>query len=244
MYMIEQYAKAYERNSSIKGYNARKILNETTLWFIPMVNPDGVTLQQFGLQAFPKSTHKALIKMNDGSKNFKRWKANAKGVDLNRQYSIGWSKIKNNPGKPYYKNYKGKAPQTASETKAVMKLVNEIDPQMAVSYHSSGRILYWYYNQPASTYSRDLAYAKTISQMTGYSLVYYPHGRVISGGGGFLAWFIHTKKRPALTPEISRYVGETNPPVSAFSAVWRENQAVGLYVAQESAKLYKNAQRK
>ena len=243
MYMIEQYAKAYERNSSIKGYNARKILNETTIWFIPMVNPDGVTLQQFGLQAFPKSTHKALIKMNDGSKNFKRWKANAKGVDLNRQYNAGWKTIKNNPGKPYYQNYKGKAPHTASETKAVLKLVNQIDPQMAVSYHSSGRIIYWNYDQPLSNYYRDHAYAKQISKLTGYALVYYPRGYIPSGGG-FTDWFIHTKKRPAFTPEISRHVGPTNVPVSSFPTIWRENQAVGLYVAQESAKLYKNSQRK
>lgn len=240
MYMIEQYAKAYEKNSSIKGYNARNILNETTLWFIPMVNPDGVTLQQFGLQAFPKSTHKALIKMNNGSKNFKRWKANAKGVDLNRQYNAGWKTIKNNPGKPYYQNYKGKKPHTAAETKAVLKLVNEIEPQMAVSYHSSGRIIFWNYDQPMANYLRDHVYAKRISKLTGYSLVYYPRGYVPSGGG-FTDWFIHTKKRPAFTPEISRYVGPTNPPVSAFPTIWKENQAVGLYVAQESAKLYKNA---
>lgn len=236
MYMIEEYAKAYERNSKIGGYSARSILNSTTLWFIPMVNPDGVTLQQHGLQAFPKSTHNSLIRMNNGSKNFKRWKANAKGVDLNRQYNAGWATIKNNPGKPYYENYKGKSPHTAAETKAVLKLVNEINPQIAVSYHSSGRILYWNYKQPPANYSRDHIYAKRIGKLTGYSLV-YPGPN--PSGGGFTDWFIHTKKRPAFTPEISPYVGPTNVPLSEFPRVWRENRAVGLYVGQESAKLYR-----
>lgn len=81
------------------------------------------------------------------------------------------------------KTYKGKAPHSAAETKAVLKLVNEINPQMAVSYHSSGRIIYWNYRQPVSTYSRDFAYARKISQMTGYSLVNYPRGYIPSGGG-------------------------------------------------------------
>src|SRR5699024_7643956 len=51
MYMLENYAKAYTTNRNIQGYNARKILNDTTIWFMPMVNPDGVTLQQRGLGA-------------------------------------------------------------------------------------------------------------------------------------------------------------------------------------------------
>ncbi|WP_242035288.1 M14 family zinc carboxypeptidase [Mesobacillus harenae] len=144
MVMIEQYAAAYQKNTKIKGYDARKILNSTTIWFMPMINPDGVTLQQEGLKAFPKKDHKALIKMNAGSKNFKRWKANGKGVDLNRQYNAGWKAIKG-PTAPSYKNFKGKTPESAVEVKAVLKLVAEIDPEMAVAYHSSGQILYWNY---------------------------------------------------------------------------------------------------
>lgn len=56
-------------------------------------------------------------------------------------------------------------------------------------------------------------------------------------GGGFLQYFIETYKRPSLTPELSRYVGNANVPVSRFTRIWNQNRAVGLYVAQESAKL-------
>ena len=55
MYMIEKYAAAYKGNQKISGYNAKSLLNSSTIWFVPMVNPDGVTLQQQGLKAFPKS---------------------------------------------------------------------------------------------------------------------------------------------------------------------------------------------
>lgn len=236
MYMIEQYAKAYRKNNKIKGYDARSILNETTIWFIPMVNPDGVTLQQQGLKAYPKSMHASLIKMNNGSTDFKRWKANIKGVDLNRQYDAGWKTIGGNVGRPNYKNHKGNAPATASEVKAVLKLDAEIDPEIAVAYHSSGQILYWYYKQTGSAYHRDHTYAKEIGKLTGYRLV-YPGSN--PSGGGYTDWFIEKRKRPGFTPEIAPYVFETNPPVSVFSQVWKENQAVGLFVARESSKLYK-----
>ncbi len=234
MYMIEKYAAAYKGNKKISGYNAKSLLNSSTIWFVPMVNPDGVTLQQQGLKAFPKSTHKAIIKMNNGSKNFKRWKANAKGIDLNRQYKADWGKIKNSPKSPSYKNYKGKAPESTKEVKAVVKFVNQINPEMTVAYHSSGRILYWNYKQSKTNYNRDHVYAKKIGKMTGYSLVY--PGKNPSGGG-FSDWFISTKKRPSFTPEIGKPAGETNLPVSQFSQIWKENQGVGLYVAQESIKL-------
>lgn len=234
MNMIDQYAQAYRKNQKIKGYSARSILNSTTIWFIPMVNPDGVTLQQQGLKAFPKSLHKSLIKMNGGSKNFKRWKANGKGVDLNRQYNAGWKTIKS-PASPSFKNYKGKTPESAAETKALLKFVSAINPEMAVSYHSSGKMLFWNYKQPKSTYYRDLKYANTIKKMTGYRLM--KAGKNPSGGG-FTDWFIESKKRPAFTPEISKYYYETSPPLSEFKGAWKENQAVGLYTASESFKLY------
>ena len=234
MYMIEKYAAAYKGNLKISGYNARNLLNSSTIWFVPMVNPDGVTLQQQGLKAFPKSTHKALIKMNNGSKNFKRWKANAKGIDLNRQYKADWGSIKNSPKSPSYMNYKGKSPESAKETKAIVKFVNQINPEMTVSYHSSGRVLYWNYKQNKANYKRDHAYAKKIGKMTGYSLVY--PGKNPSGGG-LNDWFISTKKKPGFTPEIGKSVGATNLPVSQFPQIWKENQGVGLYVAQESIKL-------
>jgi g-D-glutamyl-meso-diaminopimelate peptidase len=234
MYMVDQYAQAYRKNQKIKGYNARSILNSTTIWFIPMVNPDGVTLQQQGLKAFPKSIHKSLIKMNGGSKNFKRWKANGKGIDLNRQYNAGWKAIKG-PSSPSFKNYKGKTPGSAAETKAVLKFVSTINPEMAVSYHSSGKMLFWNYKQPKSTYYRDLKFANTIKKLTGYRLM--KAGKNPSGGG-FTDWFIESKKKPAFTPEISKYYYETSPPLSEFKGAWKENQAVGLYTAYEGFKLY------
>jgi g-D-glutamyl-meso-diaminopimelate peptidase len=236
MYMIEQYAKAYTDGRKFEGYDVRDILGKTKIWFVPMVNPDGVTLQQTGLQSFPTSVHKALISMNDGSHNFKRWKANAQGVDLNRQYDANWKGILNNFTYPHWMSHKGTAPMIAKENKAMVAFTYEIDPEIAVSYHSAGRILYWNFRTPAANYARDKRLADIFRSLTSYTLVSPSDNS--SGGGGYTDWFIQKMGRPAFTPEIGIKNGETHLPVSAFSEEWRRNKKIGLWIAQEGYKLW------
>ncbi|WP_082153745.1 M14 family metallocarboxypeptidase [Bacillus sp. LL01] len=242
MHMIEQYAQGYRSNRSYDNgrYPIRSILDNTTIWFVPMVNPDGVELQQKGLSAFPSSSHSGLITMNNGSLNFKRWKANAKGVDLNRQYDALWATIRNDPGRPHFENYKGTSPHSASETKAMVNFTRRIDPEIAVNYHSSGEILFWNFLQTGARYERDLRIARQISSLTSYPLIYAGSN---PSGGGMTDWFINDFHRPAFTPELGRYVGPTNLPISEFNRIWVQNRYVGLYVAQESHKLYQGRAR-
>jgi len=236
MYMIEQYAKAYAEGRQFEGYNVRDILGRTKIWFVPMVNPDGVTLQQTGLQSFPASVHKALIAMNDGSRNFKRWKANAQGVDPNRQYDANWKELLNNYAYPHWMGHKGTAPMTARENKAMIAFTYEIDPEIAVSYHSAGRILYWNFRTPAAHYARDKRLADIFRSFTGYSLVSPSFNS--NGGGGYTDWFIQKLGRPAFTPEIGVKNGETHLPLSAFGEEWRRNKKIGLWIAQEGYTLW------
>lgn len=236
MYMIEQYAKAHTEGRKFEGYDVSDILSKTKIWFVPMVNPDGVTLQQKGLQSFPASVHKALTTMNDGSRNFKRWKANAQGVDLNRQYDANWKEILNNYAYPHWMGHKGTAPMKAKETQAMIAFTNEIDPEIAVSYHSAGRILYWNFRTPAANYARDKRLADIFQSFTSYTLVSPSYNS--SGGGGYTDWFIQKIGRPAFTPEIGIKKGETHLPVSAFSEEWRRNKKIGLWIAQEGYKLW------
>jgi g-D-glutamyl-meso-diaminopimelate peptidase len=225
MYMIEQYAKEYKQGDK----TVRNDLNSTTLWFVPMLNPDGVTLVQEGLKAFPASDWKKLIAMNGGSKNFSRWKANAKGVDLNRQFDGRWAQINyQNANRPWYENYKGKAPLDQPESKALMALIKRIDPKMEVSYHASGQVIYWgLYNDGF------YRYAKQLHKITGYGLVFEHSG---FSGGGLTDWFTQVGKehRPGFTIEVG--TGATNGPVplKEFNTIWKQNKGVGLYLAYES----------
>ena len=234
MNMLEEYAKAYREESNFEGYNVKELLDKVSIWFVPMVNPDGVTLQQKGLSSLPKAIHASLIKMNGGSTNFNRWKANAKGVDLNRQYPADWKNIKYNKIGPSFENHKGSSPLIAKEAKAMVNFTNEINPELTAAYHSSGEIIYWYFNTKKQNMARDRKIADLISGVTGYSLV---PAEPKPSGGGYKDWFIQQFDRPGFTVEISPYIGETHVPLSKYPQIWKQNKKVGLLIASEGSTL-------
>lgn len=234
MNMMEYYLQSYEANAVIDGYSARDVLNEMSIWFVPMVNPDGVTLQQKGLNAFPKEYHESLIRMNEGKRDFTRWKANAQGIDLNRQYPANWYSP-TFPLTPSWQNYKGKAPFQAAESKAIRDLTYRIKPEMAISYHSSGRVIFWHFHNKKENMNRDLRLAKALSNKTGYPLI---SPQATPSGKGYTDWFIQQFSKPAFTPELAPYVGDRHVPLSYYSEIWRRNDSVGLWAAAEGYDLH------
>lgn len=231
MKMLEEYAKAYHENTNYLGYDVRNLLKDVSIWFVPMVNPDGVTLQQRGLEAFPRQVWDKLIRMNEGSRDFTRWKANASGIDLNRQYPADWENIQWNVGYPSYKNHKGTRPLQTVETRALVQFTYRIDPEIAVAYHSSGEILYWYFHNKSEHMDRDLELTRKLSEMTGYKPV---DPTPNPSGGGYTDWFIQEFGRPGFTPELGKYVEERHVPLSAFPDIWRQNREVGLFLAEQA----------
>jgi g-D-glutamyl-meso-diaminopimelate peptidase len=234
MKKLEEYAKAYQ-NQTDYGRVSTDILNDVSIWFIPMLNPDGVTIQQNALHQFPNNHQKQLLTMNEEMKSFERWKANGMGVDLNRQYPAGWKELKKQPNSPHYQFYKGKKPLEAKEVQALTKFIRKVNPEIAVAYHSAGREVFWNYNNGKHLH-RDKRIAKKISKLTRYKLSKPPKHAT---GGGFTDWFISKYHRPAMTIEISPLVGETSPPLSVFETEWERNKYVGLTLAKEAKNLKK-----
>ena len=172
MKKLEVYADLYQRKRDY-GQISTDILNDVSIWFIPMLNPDGVTIQQNKPNLFPEKHLKQLVSMNDGLENFERWKANGIGIDLNRQYPAGWKELKDGPASPFYQFYKGKRPLEAKEVKALTKFIRDIHPEIAVAYHSAGREIFWNYKN-GKQLKRDKRIANKISTLTGYPLAKSP----------------------------------------------------------------------
>lgn len=82
-------------------------LKEVCFTFVPMCNPDGVSISQYGLDGLSDPILKANVRAAyendlaagkaDASEGFdyftKRWKANARGVNLNENFNALWERI-------------------------------------------------------------------------------------------------------------------------------------------------------
>lgn len=232
MKMMETYAAAYEQKQTLGSYSTQS-LDEVSIWFIPMINPDGVSIQQGNLSYLSFTEKLAAWQMNKYHFDWGRWKANARGIDLNRQYPAGWDEVQAESMRPSYQFYKGKKPFEAIEVQELVAFTREIKPLLAVSYHTSGREIFWYYYNKREHLLRDYELAKKTAQLTSYKLS-MPENHAI--GSGFTDWFIKEFERPAMTIELSYLVDETHPPLSVFPEEWERNQFVGLMLIDEALK--------
>ncbi|WP_026772355.1 M14 family metallocarboxypeptidase [Sediminibacillus sp. JSM 1682029] len=232
MQMAEAYSLAWTKKETISGFEIRDLLSKASIWFIPMVNPDGVTLVQKGAQAAKQPD--TVLRLNDNQTEFAGWKANIRGVDLNRQYPAGWETIKPTVDRPGPMNYKGPYPLSEPEAKAVYHFTKKHRFHIAAAYHSSGEEIYWKYKIDGKLLAISREIAEKISGQTGYRLV---DPGPDPSGGGYTDWFLTEMKRPAFTPEISPYIGPRPVPVEHYPAIWKQNQSIGLLLAEEACDL-------
>jgi hypothetical protein len=106
-------------------------LSNTSYWFVPIVNPDGLNFVFNGNNWWRKNRRSN----RDGSF----------GVDLNRNYHFEWGTCGNNSSSTSSDIYKGPAPHSEPEVKAMDILNRVLKAQYVISYHSSGdEVLYPY----------------------------------------------------------------------------------------------------
>ncbi|MCT2535951.1 M14 family metallocarboxypeptidase [Aquibacillus koreensis] len=228
MHMLETYSKAYTNKAKIGAYDAHHILSNTAVWFVPMVNPDGVMLVQQGHKS--ASNPEKVLLLNDGSADFSSWKSNIRGVDLNRQYPADWDEIADDTGKPGPMMYKGPYPLSEPESKAMVDFTLKHDFKTAVAYHSSGEELFWKYKISGELLNTSRRLAEMICDKTGYELVFPGQN---PSGGGYTDWFLTHIKQPGFTPEISPLVGPRPVPLENYDKIWNDNKEVGLMLAHE-----------
>ena len=216
MEMIDTYAYHYTKGHSYEGYDLTTLFKDVSLYFVPMVNPDGVTLVQLGKDS--------PVLGNSQSMSFDRWKANIRGVDLNQQYPYHWYDAVFKETVPHYENYPGKKPLSEPESQAIYQFTKQHDFKAALSYHSSGEVLYTRYLNPNVK-----PLAETIGKLTGYRPINL--GTSLFSARGYTDWFIQTMKQPALTIEIAPSVGPRPVPLSYWDSIWQKNKTVPLKTA-------------
>lgn len=87
MKYIENLSAAYESNSTIFDYRARYLYENTSVFFVPMVNPDGVDLVVGNIQKYLPDIYNYAKALSENYPNIEfpnGWKANINGIDFQK----------------------------------------------------------------------------------------------------------------------------------------------------------------
>ena len=215
------YTGAYD------GYSFCELFEETCLHVVPMTNPDGVSISQFGTKAIRdekirKRLEKIEKKYAKGRKNyFTNWKSNAMGVDLNINFPQCWNKYKSYVKHPGAEGFKGKSPTSENETRILMEIVKRVKPKAVISYHSTGSMLFWNFRQSGSFRNKCKSLYKVVNGVTGYfDAEPNPKRSIVSSNFG--EWVCNNQKIPTVTVETGK---ATCPlPIKEYNRIWSENK--------------------
>lgn len=167
MMMVERYCRNY--GGSYKGVKYRELFEDVAVYIVPMVNPDGIAISQFGSSAIRDAALRKKVQKMPRRGGYSNWKANARGVDLNRNYKMYAGRPAEK--KPASEGYPGASRFSESEAKAVRDLMASMTNMKAcLNYHSMGQAIYWGYKNK-SYKAKSYALAKMFKSMTGYYLI-------------------------------------------------------------------------
>lgn len=236
--LVMNQAEDILRNYWTGSYNGKsymKMLEEYQIHFVPMTNPDGITLSQEGLIGLNNfGTKLRIMRMytkdrQSGRTNLdldtylKKWKANANGVDLNRNFDSDWESNLENP-EPCSEKYRGPYPESEFEIQALTSLIDSLpNVQAVISYHSEGSLVYWAYGQTGDFRTSCRNMAEGIRNITGYYLL---NGDDF--GPGCSNWVASQRHIRAATIEIGS--GSSPLPYEQYPGIWAKNKNVIPYL--------------
>lgn len=226
MKFIENFLKAYSNGRNIRGYNLSEIWNASSIYIMPMVNPDGVDLVLNGLS--PNNPYyQQLLSWNTTGLPFSQvWNANIRGVDLNRNYPARWEAGKAQEAElgifgPGPTRYGGPSALSEPETQTVIAFTAQHNFRLVVAYHTQGRVIYWKYLDEIPPQALEIA--QKFSRASGYEISVVPYEASFAG---YKDWFIQEYNRPGYTIETG--LGVNPLPISQFNTIYNENEEILL----------------
>jgi g-D-glutamyl-meso-diaminopimelate peptidase len=220
MKFLEVYAEAYERDQTIGQYHIPTLYRQTSLWLVPMVNPDGVELVQKGIDR-DSPFYETVMAINRGSQDFRPWAANIRGVDLNNQFPALWEReVEQKPRQPAPRGYPGPSPLSEPESRAMADFTLAHNFRLVLAYHSQGEVIFWGFEGLEPPESERIV--RIFADASGYLPIRY-----VDSWAGYKDWFIQEWRRPGFTVEVGRGV---NPlPFTQFWKIWGDN--IGILLA-------------
>ncbi|MGI5849978.1 MAG: M14 family metallopeptidase [Christensenellales bacterium] len=229
MKFVEDFSAAYVQGASLAGYRPEDIWEASSIYLIPMVNPDGIDLVLNGLQP-DNPNYYDLIRWNNGNTDFSvDWQANNRGVDLNHNYNAAWEQSKQAEAQlgitgPGPTRYSGPYPESEPETRTIVAFTRSHNFALVLAYHSQGEVIFWDFMNLAPPESRTIGEA--LSRDSGYLL---EEATGIASYAGYKDWFVQEYRRPGYTVEVGR--GRNPLPISQFNEIYKDNLPMLLHAS-------------
>ncbi len=213
--IIEDYAKDYYDNNHLLDINVKELLKSNVIHFIVSANPDGYDLTKFGLNSVNNKNVKDYLLNTVNSNNYSSYKANLRGVDLNRNFEDIYYNTQLNKWvnqwnvnyvplisyKPSSQFYSGPFTNSEAETQVLSKYFLKYDFRSYLSYHSQGRVIYYYQGHHSMDYNNiTKEYANIAKNTTTYTIT--PPDNII--GYGYESYFVSNNTlKPFVTVETT-----------------------------------------
>lgn len=212
------------------GQSVATLLQNTCIHFVPMVNPDGITLVQGGIDALNTQAAKTMVmsmaaqdQVTDLATYLRKWKNNINGVNLNRNFNAFWQEATPKVDHPSNMFYKGTGPESEVESKALANLCRQLMPDYTISYHTQGRVIYWYFGETGNYKAKGQYLANVVHQNTGYTI---SDTWSQTDAAGFKDWAVQKLDIPSVTIELGR--GTSPVDESQITQMWTENDGILL----------------
>lgn len=227
MNQIEYYLQNNQKK--IDGRSVKNTLDKIAIHYIPMANPDGVTISQSGIKKIRSaSLRKKLYRMRRGSTA--RWKANARGVDLNRNFPYLFIKS----GRRGSEGYTGPHAASESEIKALVKLMDQLkmetDLKGVVNYHAMGSIVFGDCRRSGSLAGGTGRMYRMARRTTGYRSAAGYRGSTSLGRGCCREYIMYGLFVPSITLEIGKRPCPGS--IREFPSIWHRNRKLVLREAR------------
>lgn len=216
-----------QKRQCVQGTEVETQLKRCKLFFVPMLNPDGVEISIHGARAAKNPGR--VRRMKRVFPAYCAWKANANGVDLNRHYPCLWQEKHSAICAPASEGFKGSAPAQESEVRALMKLCQKEDFLLAATFHAKGEEIYWADRNSEKLVPQARRIAQRLHEVTGYTLmpVSADPGQYAAG---FENWFRQEFRRPALLFELAPFTGGVIPhDMQEFDRLVWEKMSLFIY---------------
>ena len=236
-----EYYLANRETGRYNGLSYAELLDTHAFYVLPMINPDGVMLALCGIESMQTPEARAAVEKvfadnkRDGLTGADdinvylayNWKANANGVDLNRNFALSnWEEVNTGILSPCFRNYKGPHAASEPETQAVSAYVESIGAlESLLAFHTAGQVVYWDCGMTGGVRQQTLDLAQAVCDHTGYKLIYDKHL-----DASLNDWITLERDVPSVTVELATV--EYPMPTSMLEEAFAQTKELWVVAAQ------------